>query len=379
MFGRHTDSMSKNVKVILQPIVNALAEKCTGIATKAELESYEIHVSKEDYSLIEDNKILIRGLFQPSFSAKFALYEWDSVFYLVETGMPELSAKTGSGIGYLGIDNEDNEVLYFLFLSQAGLQVNDTAKVGEIYNTVFTEDNKTDRISRDVIELLFPEVNIYKLDKVKIPLAGSIDEYNLKQLTLKYICAVFQENPFTPVKISTDAIALYEKLSENADHLVPIDNLVQSILAYRWNFVFLDLYRCIERLYVIGWVLDYTTTFGSSLGKEEIHTKLLDRSVAHHEDEIIKYLFTLLDAGILAGLDPIRDKTEHSVFIYDLRNSIVHYQTSDVKHTDEEWNAISLFLLKAIDKLYTVLASDIKQLGNKEFKKDKSVVAATTA
>ena len=379
MFGRHTNSMSKNVKVILQPIVNALAEKCTGIASIAELESYEINVSEEDYSLIEDNKILCYGLFQPSFSAKFALYEWDGAFYVVESGMPELTAKTGSEIGYLGLDNEDNEALFFLFLNKAGLQVKETAKAGDIYNTVFTEDNKTDRIGRVVIEQFFPEVNIYKLDMAKVVLSTPVDEYNLKQLTLKYICAVFHENPFTPVKISTDAIALYEKLSENTDHLIPIDNLVQSILAYRWNFVFLDLYRCIERLYVIGWVLDYSSTFGSSLGKEDIHTKLLDRSVAHHEDEIIKYLFTLLDAGILAGLDPIRNKTEHSVFIYDLRNSIVHYQTSDVKHTDEEWNAIALFLLKAIDKLYTDLAVDIRMLGNKEFKKDKTVVAAATA
>lgn len=378
MFGRRTDTMSKNIKLILQPIVNALAEKCSSFASKAELEAYEIFVSEDDYGLIEDNKIQRCSLFQPSFSAKFALYELAGQYYLVESGMPELSSKTGRGIGYMGIDNEDYEALYFLFVSQAGLAVKETVRADEIFNAVFTEDNKTDRIRREIVEPFFPEVYIYKLDGVKIVLTTPTDEYCLKQLTLKYICAVFGENQFTPVKISKDAIALYDKLAENTDHLIPIDNLVQSILAYRWNFVFLDLYRCIERLYVIGWVLDYTTTFGSSLGKEDIHKKLLDRAVAHHEDEIIKYLFTLLDAGILAGLDSIRDKTEHSVFIYDLRNSIVHYQTNDVKHSDEEWNIISVFLLKAIDKLYTVLATDIILLGKKEFKKDKAVVVAAT-
>lgn len=360
------------MKKVLQPIVSALADKCMDLADRAELESYELFVSEEDYSLIEENKIVCRGVFQPSFLTKFALYEWAGDFYLVESGMPEVADKIGREIGYLGQDNGDNEALYFLFLSQSGVQVKEAAKSDEIYNVVFTEDNKTDKIRREIIEVFFPEVFVYKLDNGKIAISSPADEYSLKQLTLKYICAVFKDKPFTPVKIASDAIALYDRLSENADHLIPIDNLVQSILAYRWNFVFLDLYRCIERLYVIGWVLDYTTTFGSSLKKDDIHNKLLERSVAHREDEIIKYLFTLLDAAILADLDPVRGTTKHSAFIYDLRNSIVHYQTSDVKHTEEEWNTISVFLLKSIDKLYTDLAADIRLLGDKEFKKDKS-------
>ena len=372
LFGRHTDEMSRNIKMVLQPILSALAEKCSEFEDKAILETYEIYISEEDYYLIESNTIRNHGLFQPSFSAIFALYECGGAQYLVEAGMPELSSKRGSDIGYMGVDNDDNQALFFLFVNQSGLQVKESVTPGDIYNTVFTEDNKRDRIPGGLLRPFFPEVNIYKIDSAKVALTLPFDEYCLKQLTLKYICAVFQEKAFTPVNLSEDAITLYDKLSENADHLIPIDNLVQSILAYRWNFVFLDLYRCLERLYVIGWVLDYSEAFDSLLDKEEVHAKLIERFVGHHEDEIIRFLFTKLDDMLLAELDPIRGEKKQADFIYDLRNSIVHYQTNDVTHTDGEWNIISIFLLKAIDKLYTDLAEDIRTLGNKEFKKDKS-------
>lgn len=372
LFGRHTDEMSKNVKMVLQPIVLALAEKCSGFEDKAVLEPYEIFISEEDYNLIENNSIKNNGLFQPSFSAKFALYEWDGVHYLVETGMPELSSKRGAQIGYIGVDNDDCKALFFLFLNHTNLQVKETVTSEEVYNTVFTEDNKADKIPWELIKLFFPEVNIYKLDEKDIVLASPVDEYCLKLLTLKYICAVFRENLFTPVRLSEDAVTMYETLSGNVDRLIPIENLVQSILAYRWNFVFLDLYRCIERLYVIGWILDYSETFNSLLDKEDVHKKLIERFIGHHEDEIINYLFTKLDGSLLSELDTLRGEKNQADYIYDLRNSIVHYQTSDVTHTDAEWNTISIFLLKAIDKLYTDLRDDIRTLGNKEFKKDKN-------
>ena len=358
--------------MILQPIVSALAEKCAGLDDKAVLESYELFISEDDYCQIESNLIQIQGLFQPGFSAKFALYSWNGTYFLVVTGMPELSPQRGVEMGYLGVDNDDNEALYYLFASQAGLLVKETVTPNEVYNNVFTEENKRERIQRKIIEPFFPEIFIYKIDEAKVALALPIDDYCLKLLTLKYISGAFRENAFTPVTLSLDAITMYDKLSSNTDRLIPIDNLIQSILAYKWNFLFLDLYRCIERLYVIGWVLDYYETFGSMLNKEALHTKLTERSVAHHEDMIISYLFTKLDDHLLAELDSVRGGKKHADFIYDLRNSIVHYQTSEVTLTDVEWDVISVFLLKAIDRLYSDLNSDIRMLGNKEFKKDKS-------
>jgi len=377
LFGKHIDSieMSKNVNTLLQPIIESLANKCSDIVSPEEmlrLKKYRIHVSEDDYKLIEDNKIKQRSSFQPSFLSKFALFACDSAFYLVQSGMPELISKIGQEMGYLGLDNEDNEALLYLFLSQANIQPSESVSAGEIYNMVFTNQDKEGEVYREVVEKFFPQVNIYKIESAKIPV-DHVDDYFLKQLTLKYICALFHEKPFTPVKLSSDTISLFDKLSDDAGHLVPIDNLVQSILAYRWNFVFLDLYRCIERLYVIGWVLDYSNCFGSSLDKAAVHEKLLERYVQHHEDEIIKYLFSLLDASLLTELDSIRGKTEYSDFIYSLRNSIVHYQTNDVSFSDTEWDVIVKFLLKAIDDLYNKLEVEIKTLGDKDFKKDKTV------
>lgn len=366
--------MSKNVKAVLQPVVSALANKCSKLDNIETLESYEVYISEDDYDLIENNKIQQIGLFQPSFTAKFALYEWNASYYLVESGMPELSVLRESEVGFIGMDNDDCEALYFVFLNQAGVQIKASATADEIYNAVFTEEYKTDRIPRESIEQFFQEVNIYKIEDGKIDLPTPVDEYMLKQLALKYICSVFQEKAFTTINLSTEAIICFDKLSKNTDHLIPIDNLVQSIMAYRWNFVFLDLYRCIERLYVIGWVLDYSEAFNSPLGKEDVHAKLIERFIAHHEDEIINYLFTKLDSNLLAELDNVRGEKKQADYIYDLRNSIVHYQTSDVILSDNEWNNIIIFLLKAIDKLYTYLKNDIITLGNKEFKKDKSNV-----
>lgn len=365
------------MELILTPIIKQLAKKCEGLIARTEAESYQVFVTEADYDLIANNAIVRIGVFQPSFSSIYALYKWEEDLFFVETGMPELT-RGAEAVGFKGMDNDEIQAFYLLFVGGVGLGLKETVTSEEVFDSVYTENNRVERVKMEVFERFFPDVFIYKIDGVSIPVPEVVDEFYLKQLSLKYICSVFKESQLSPVKISKEAINLFDKLSEKQDKIIPIDNLVQSILAYRWNFVFLDLYRCIERLYVIGWILDYSQTFDSKLDKSAVHSKLIERAIAHHEDEIIEYLFSLLDGALLSELDVVRDNKNYSDYIYDLRNSIVHYQTNEISQTDEQWDVVVVFLLKAIDKLYSDLAEDIKLLGNKEYRKDKSITTTSS-
>ena len=141
----------------------------------------------------------------------------------------------------------------------------------------------------------------------------------------------------------------------------------------QWQFVFLDLYRCIERLSAIGWVHDYSQYFQTGLPKEEMFNRIKKRGMIYNEGEILDHLFTLLDDDTKMSLASITEKNAAS-FIYSQRNGIVHYQKTDINHSDTEWDTIIVFLLNAIIQLYNNLSDDINDLGDIEYSRNKTVM-----
>ena len=376
MSGRPIDTddcidMSAHVNGTLAPIIDALVEKCS---TEIKTTDYRIYLDKAQYDLIEHNHFTSISTFHPNPYTYFALYQQDTYYYLVESGFPELRPEDEKHFGYKGKDNDSNAALYLLFLVNLNVSPKYGVHETELLDNVFTEDAMSYGIDRNSIESFFPSVNIYEIPVATTLIPGNEADYFLKQIVLKYICATYKLVESSLIKFSDRALELFDRLSVFPDHSLPIDNLIQSILAYRWQFVFLDLYRCIERLYVIGWVHEYANAFVSPMSKVDIHNLLINKHIEHHEEDIIKYLFCLLDPIIISELDSVNVGNASS-FIYDLRNRIVHYQQEDMTQTGSAWDTIIVFLLKAIDRLYQTLRIEIQDIGNKGFKKEKEATS----
>ena len=352
--------MGRNVKDALAPIVKALADRSS---IPVDPTNYSVFVEPAEYEAIERRQIQCVQRFHPTPSSYFALYLDGTSYYFVESGFPEASDP-----GFKGIDNSSNRALFFLFLADSNIGIRSDVSGDAIKDRVFLDETKNGKIRFEIIEEFFPVVNIYE---AMLPVPNGCEEYSLKQMSLKYICATYTELEGSPISFSSHTLSLYDSLTSFSGQSLPIDNLIQSILAYKWNFVFLDLYRCVERLYIIGWVRDYADAFGSSMPNIDIYEKLNEKRIIYHENEAIQYLFDRLPLGTLSILDGLRlgdivADNNQAVFVYKLRNRIVHYQSQDiVSFSDGEWNIIISFLLHSIDYLYQALQKEINEIGDK--------------
>ena len=160
----------------------------------------------------------------------------------------------------------------------------------------------------------------------------------------------------------------YVEIFDSGDQNISIDNLLHSLGSNYWKFCFVDIYRCIERLFVLAWVHNYKTTMQSSLTPNQIHDALKNRfRIEKHEKENIEYLFTLLDPATRALLTPASGGMNPDNYIYELRNKIVHYQKTETEIDGIDagkWNVIVRFLLASILALYPQFSGYITDLPN---------------
>ena len=160
----------------------------------------------------------------------------------------------------------------------------------------------------------------------------------------------------------------YVEIFDSGDQNISIDNLLHSLGSNYWKFCFVDIYRCIERLFVLAWVHNYKTTMQSSLTPNQIHDALKNRfRIEKHEKENIEYLFTLLDPATRALLTPASGGMNPDNYIYELRNKIVHYQKTETEIDGIDagkWNVIVRFLLASILELYPQFSGYITDLPN---------------
>lgn len=73
----------------------------------------------------------------------------------------------------------------------------------------------------------------------------------------------------------------------------------------------------------------------------------------------------MLPRSVTSILDPVVKRERHFKYVYELRNKIVHFQKDDGEVsaiTDDNWNTIMQFMLKATIELYNRLDIYVRQL-----------------
>ncbi|MEQ9235258.1 hypothetical protein [Coleofasciculus sp. E2-BRE-01] len=178
-----------------------------------------------------------------------------------------------------------------------------------------------------------PEESPFK-DKGIQRISGFYISKNIHQLAL----------PF-----SNDTMKIFGKIFIEGSESIPYENLLLSLTSVSWKYSFLDVYRCIERIFSIFQLdelcqnlsisiplVKLSAEIENSLGwkpnEEDTLNKILDDS-PEETIEIFKEVKQVIDNT---------SKGKVGTFFYKIRNSIVHYRpaTQESKLDYENWDKL---------------------------------------
>jgi|JI91814CRNA_FD_contig_121_158024_length_7073_multi_2_in_0_out_0_3 hypothetical protein len=151
------------------------------------------------------------------------------------------------------------------------------------------------------------------------------------------------------LKFSQDTLLVYEKLFLEASESVPYENLVLSLTSVYWKYSFLDVYRCIERIFSISRLdelcqklniviplLQLSAEMENSLGWKPKEDETLNKLIEGSPEEA-RQLFREVKKAIYS-----QEEGSLGEFFYKIRNSIVHYRPAnqEFKLDDENWDKL---------------------------------------
>lgn len=255
---------------------------------------------------------------------------------------------------------EDNAAVFLLAIDELDISCLKDISCSKLYDEVFTGEEKRLRWT-DIAEY-FPLMCLYELKDPWNDYDMDTMEYDLRSL-MAAIC--IEKHECLNLEFNAKTIQGFVNLINSSNTNIPIDNILHSMLANRWKFCFLDLYRTIERLFRVSWIHKYQKELECTKNAVEILKAFKTLDVETHEDKCMAYLFSCLDQESLDILKSKLEGRKAADFIYKMRNEIVHFQTSDNRINrldDKTWNLIIQFMLMAIVKLYAFFRSQIDEL-----------------
>lgn len=314
-----------------------------------------VFLTEHEYDLVAHSiKILQTYVFNRE--VVFLLLESEGNFYLISTGVDNPLPKWD-------LEAIDNRVEFSLFAIANGPSYKlESVTEEQLLNEVFTDLGVED-VSWEIIEKCFPQILTYE---VKIPIDSNegARRYFLKTIAINALCL----NPSIMVlPFNEDTINMYMAIASCGNDEIPVDNILRSLGSNYWKFCYVDVYRCIERLLLIGWVQNYhQIALLKTFKPNDLFTCMNEIfKVEHHEWDNIEYLFGQLPGSITSVLIPVINGEKPFKYIYELRNKIVHFQKDDRDVnaiSDENWNIIIQFMLKATIELYNRLDVYVRQL-----------------
>lgn len=346
--------MSRSINKIMSEFF-ALLTKCSKI-NHQDYKSIRLFVTEEEFAAISSGIIhLVSINFGNGHIA--SLYSYQNKTFLILPACYDGNEREG-----LQACDLPNEIWLYHVVENKIIPL-EKANDNELLMNVFTEIDVTD-VSFDSVINYFPGMIGFIVNDI-LPDDITKKESFLRQLCLEMFC---KTPSLFSLPFDNHTINAYLDIANTDNVDIPIDNVLRSIISYRWKFCFIDLYRCHERLFMLAWVDEFKSSMKSTLELQELYDKM--RRVyrtEHHEDKNIVSLYKLLPVNILNTLKDKEDRNAEKIAkeIYKLRNTIVHYQRTEKELdqiSDFQWNKIIRFLLMAIPYLYNHFAKHIEEL-----------------
>jgi hypothetical protein len=336
-------------KYIFDVLANFIQEKNQGIYISPNKRCIE--TDQQDKKWLQKIKIIKIKQILPDF--KTSCFTFDSINYFVASGWNDLSQ-----IEYENLDLiELNAGLVTALIFELKLTVAKNISAYTVAEQVFYESEE-EIIKYEYTQVLkfFEPFSVYKVNN-DFPLTNIIDS-DIAKLSGLFII----RNPQIQfLKFSRKTKDYFERIFLEGAKSIPYDNLLFSLVSVYWKYSFLDIYRCIERLFPISFLEELHN-------KLQIKTSLLDFSSnieryigwKPKESEAINYLIDKSpeDAiNILKDIKKIIDGNEEGKcgdMVYKIRNSIVHFRPANehIELNDKQWDDMILACLYVIKHWY---------------------------
>ncbi len=233
----------------------------------------------------------------------------------------------------------------------------------ELYNNVlaFNEDvepRKVLSIDLSDIKNFFPEVKVYLvLDEVPHK------NFDAKNYLARLIGISIARNGANPIEFEDETIKEYELTFLDNNINIPFHLVLYSYLASHYKHCFLELYRCIEKLYPVAALKKLQESVGlQTLCSFELAGIIEDTiSWRPNEESSLELLLSEADSRVISEFRKTQSEvggqykdSKTSKFIYRIRNSNVHFRSAleELDFNDEQWNTLLRSMLKLIADLY---------------------------
>ena len=206
----------------------------------------------------------------------------------------------------------------------------------------------------------------------RIPPDNMMMDENIFDIASDLCCHIYSLRSALVDDELADAIKRLRALST-----VPNENLYQALTASHYRHVFLELYRCLEAIFYLPWILDLKRSGG-------IDTRAIDlrevcrSSLQWREKELpsMEKVFALLNPN--EKLDRLEDaiilfkdlknapdfsRVQIGRRIYAVRNGMVHHEDYDepnkYKPDDSQWRSISLYVALVLEGIARTYQRDL--------------------
>lgn len=260
---------------------------------------------------------------------------------------------------------EPNAGIVTALLSELKVPVNQNANPYDIANEIFYKPDQQ-RIKYDfpLVAKFFEPISVYQIQDDS-PFVNQ-DDINIIRLSGFY---ALNNRQLISLNFSALTLSTFEKLFIEGSKNIPCENLLLSLVSVSWKYTFLDIYRCIERLFCISALEDFhkNLKIGDSLlkfsadienyiGWRPKENESLNKLIENSPEEAI-HLFREVKVSIDG-----QEEGKYGELIYRVRNSIVHFRPAneEIKLDDENWDKLINSSLLVIDYWYKKYDKQLK-------------------
>lgn len=197
------------------------------------------------------------------------------------------------------------------------------------------------------------------------------DEYSAQRVIIAASLSSF----ISKLPLSNESFEKLQLMIESPIGWVFTDQFLRVIAAVHFEYAFLDLYRCFERLYNIPYCVDARAKLQEAHGSAELDIKVHEIEAIiiekmqwkPKENSAINKLFRALDQGSIDSLKvALRIGTAENVSdavsnrIYEIRNCIAHYRRySDANKFSGDWPSLINAMISSLFDISTKLQAHL--------------------
>jgi len=310
-----------------------------------------IETKEEDKEWLKELKIIKEQLILPNF--KTALFKFKSQKYFVAVGWQIQKVIDNTVIELV----ELNAGIVTALLFDLKISLNQKASPYEIANKIFYE-SKEEIIKYDfsVIANFYEPFSVYQIQE-----DSPFFEKDAQDLIWLSGFYALKNSQLIALNFSPETRDQFEKIFFEGSTNIPYENLLLSLVSVSWKYSFLEIYRCIERLFSISFlenfhkslsIPDSLIKFSSELEKyigwKPKENEALNELISGSPEEASKLLREV------KSFIPGREKGKCGDLIYTIRNSIVHFRpaTQPIQLDDKHWDMLIRASLYIVEHWY---------------------------